>query len=70
MILTLIILWVAGSVVFFGSLAIAASRPVPPLNPEDLINGPDWDQTQSEDHALAQPQFAYSAARGIESLSH
>ena len=56
MILTLVIVWVFFSVIFFGSLAIAASRPLPPMDPDTLINDPSL-----QDYQLipAKAEYAY-----------
>jgi hypothetical protein len=59
MILTLIALWVVCCVIFFGSLAVAAGQPLPPIDREALLSEPLL--ADFNDAPMAEPEFAYSA---------
>lgn len=58
MILTLIVIWVVLSMVFFGSLAFAASRPMPAVSMEDLHES---EISPFAQEAVSEPEFAYAA---------
>ncbi len=70
MILTLIALWVVCSVIFFGSLAIAASVPMPPIDHQSLLDDPSLKDYQMP--GVSQGELAYSgtgvASRNLESM--
>jgi hypothetical protein len=68
MILTLLIVWVLFSVVFFGSIAVAASRPLPPLDIAELANDPDLQRLQAEMSTEAESVFHPAAHPELETV--
>jgi hypothetical protein len=65
MILILMILWVLFSVIFFCSLAVAASLPIPPLNCQPLMN----DATLNMYHEVSETESEYAYA-GTSNTDH
>lgn len=59
MILTLVLIWIALSMVFFGSLAIAASRPIPSMNIEVTNEEESFHSFSTE--IPVEPDFSFAA---------
>jgi hypothetical protein len=58
MILTLIVAYLVGSVLFFGSLALVAGRPIPPITQGELLSDASLNQCQLD---MAQVDLGYAA---------